>query len=97
MTESLEWKLIDMIKRGIISFQKNECVYVFRRKRNGHPRALKDNIGYFILSEDSDSLFVFQTDGTESSNTTPQLIKVHKTYMVNKKTLRDIKLNLILN
>ena len=93
ITESLEWKLVDMIKRGIISFQKNECVYVFRRKRNGHPRALKDNIGYFILSEDSDSLFVFQTDGTENT----AAIKVHKTYMVNKKTLRDIKLNLILD
>lgn len=90
ITESLEWKLVDMIKRGIISFQKNECVYVFRRKRNGHPRALKDNIGYFILSEDSDSLFVIQTDGVAA-------IKVHKTYMVNKKTLRDIKLNLILD
>lgn len=92
--ETIEWKLIDMIKRGIISFQKDDSVYVFRRKKNGHPRALKDNEEYFIRNIDSDSLFVAKhsTDGV--GWLAP--IRVHKTYMMNKNTLRDIKLNLIL-
>jgi hypothetical protein len=95
MTESETWKLVDMIKRGIISFQKDDSVYVFRRKKSGHPRALKDNEEYFVRNIDSDSLFVAQHSSDGIGWLSP--IRVHKTYMMNKQTLRQIKINSLLN
>ena len=95
MTEAETWKIVDMIKKGIISFQKDDPVYVFRRKKNGHPRALKDNEEYFVLNQDSDSLFVSQHSFDGVGWKSP--IRVHKTYMMNKQTLRQIKINSLLN
>ena len=56
----VEWKLVDMIKKGVITFQKGDVVKVFRRKVNGYPRGLKDDEEYFVRNIDSDSLFVAQ-------------------------------------
>jgi hypothetical protein len=90
----VEWKLVDMIKKGVITFQKGDVVKVFRRKVNGYPRALKDDEEYFVRNIDSDSLFVSQHSSDGIGWQAP--IRVHKTYMMNKTTLRDIKLNSIL-
>lgn len=89
------WKLKDMIKRGIITFQNNDTVIVFRRKSNGYPRHLKDGDEYIIQSVSCDSLFVSQhsTDGVGWN----QQIKVNKTYMIPKNILRDVKINSILD
>jgi hypothetical protein len=90
----VEWKLVDMIKKGVITFQKGDVVKVFRRKVNGYPRGLKDDEEYFVRNIDSDSLFVAQHSSDGIGWLSP--IRVHKTYMMNKTTLRDIKLNSIL-
>lgn len=90
----VEWKLVDMIKKGVITFQKGDVVKVFRRKVNGYPRGLKDDEEYFVRNIDSDSLFVAQHSSDGIGWLSP--IRVHKTYMMNKNTLRDIKLNSIL-
>jgi len=90
----VDWKLVDMIKKGIITFQKGDVVKVFRRKSNGYPGGLKDDEEYFIGSIDNDSLYVSKHSSDGIGFTQP--IKVHKTYMMNKNTLRDIKLNSIL-
>ena len=90
----VEWKLVDMIKKGVITFQKEDVVKVFRRKVNGYPRGLKDDEEYFVRNIDSDSLFVAQHSSDGIGWLSP--IRVHKTYMMNKNTLRDIKLNSIL-
>ena len=90
----VEWKRVDMIKKGVITFQKEDVVKVFRRKVNGYPRGLKDDEEYFVRNIDSDSLFVAQHSSDGIGWLSP--IRVHKTYMMNKNTLRDIKLNSIL-
>ena len=91
----VEWKLVDMIKKGVITFQKGDVVKVFRRKVNGYPRGLKDDEEYFVRNTDSDSLFVAQHSSDGIGWLSP--IRVHKTYMMNKQTLRQIKINSLLN
>ena len=81
----------DMIKSGKVSYLPNDEVVILRRKSNGYPRSIKDGISYFIKSIDSDGhLHVREKPpGLEWT----QSIRIHKTYMINKSILRDIKLN----
>lgn len=99
------WILKDKIKRGLISYNIGDEVVCFRRKSNGHPRGVKDNVIYTIKNIDDDGhLYIAtlssDTDSINSSSFTPnrsvrfmQPIRVHKTYMINKSELRNIKLN----
>ena len=90
------WKIKDNIKRGFISFEVGDEVVCFHRKGNGHPRAIKDSITYIIKSIDLDGhLLVAQHSSDGIGFLSP--IRVHKIYMIQKNTMRDIKLNSILN
>lgn len=86
------WVIKDNIKRGKTKFFIGDEVIVFRRKNNGHPRSLKDNENYIIRKIENDCLFVSKN----SSIIISELIKVHKTYMISKRYLREVKINSIL-
>jgi hypothetical protein len=89
-----DWKFDDMCKRGIITYDKGDEVIVFKRKSDGHPRSLKDDIIYTIYDVNVDGhLLVRFRQGTRWSQT----IKIHKKYVISKTQLRDIKINEILN
>ena len=89
------WKINDMIKRGIITYHKGDDVVIFKRKSNGYPVGIKDDVVYNIRVVERDSIYVAQhsSDGVGWL----QPIKVHKTYMISKRILRNIKLNSILD
>lgn len=84
------WTIKSNIRDGRVKFRVGDNVICFRRKTNGHPRKIKDDIEYTIKSIVNDDLLV-----TESIDWF-QAIKVHKTYMISKADLREIKINEIL-
>lgn len=84
----------DKIKQGEISYNIGDEVVVVRRKKNGHPRNLKDGISYIIRDIENDNLIVAEHSSDGIGFLQP--IKVHKTYVCNKSLLRDIKINDIL-
>jgi len=88
--------ITDKIKRGEISYNIGDQVVVFRRKSNGHPRSLKDDITYVVRGIDLDGHITVAQHSTDGVGFL-QSIRVHKMYMINKSTLRDIRLNSILN
>jgi hypothetical protein len=82
----------DRIMWGQITYSPGDEVVVYKRKQNGHPRALKDGVSYFIKSVQTDGhLEVREKSG--DGNGWMQPIKVHKMYVINRGILRDIKLN----
>jgi hypothetical protein len=86
------WILKDKIKRGLISYNIGDEVVCFHRKTNGYPRGIKDNSIYTIKNIDSDGhlhVAMRASDGVGFMRP----IRVHKTYMINKSELRNIKLN----
>jgi hypothetical protein len=88
------WCTIDDIKRGKIDFIAGDEVMFFRRKSNGYPKGLNDDDFYIVRKKENDSLIVAKhsLDGVGFL----QPIKVHKTYMISKRFLREIKINNIL-
>lgn len=88
------WCIIDDIKRGKTEFSEGDEVLVFRRKTNGHPRGLKDDKIYFVKKIENDCLIVAEHSSDGIGFLQP--IKVHKTYMISKRFLREIKINSIL-
>ena len=92
---SQEWRLADMIKKGMIPYAIGDKVVVFRRKSNGYPKSIKDNIEYTIKRVENQSIEVAlnSSDGVGWL----QSIKVHKTYMLPKYILRDINLKKLLD
>lgn len=86
--------LIGYIKNGSTDYKVGDKVICFRRNSRGHPRSIKDDVEYTIKSITYDDLFVATNslDGIGWS----QVIKVHKSYMISRKSLRDIKINEIL-
>ncbi len=89
------WILTDKIKRGIIGFQIGDEVICFHRKGNGHPRAIKDSTTYIVKNIDLDGHITVAEHSSDGVGFL-QPIRVHKTYMIQKNILRDIKLNEIL-
>jgi hypothetical protein len=89
------WTIKSNIRDGKVKFKVGDKVICFRRKTNGHPRKIKDDVEYTIKSIVNDDLFI----ATHSLNGIGwnQVIKVHKTYMIPKYILRDIKLNILLD
>lgn len=86
----------DQIKSGKISFNVGDEVICFRRKPNGHPRGIKDNVVYTIKEVNDDGhlqVAMRSNDGIGWMQT----IRVHKYYMIRRDLLRDIKLDSILN
>lgn len=86
------WKLTNLIKNGQVQYQIGDEVNLFKRKTNGHPRGIKDDKKYFILKIENENLEV-----TDNIKTKTKIIKVHKTYMIPKSYLRQIKINSILS
>jgi hypothetical protein len=86
--------LIGYIKNGSVDYKVGDKVICFRRNSRGHPRSIKDDVEYTIKSITYDDLYVARhsLDGIGWS----QVIKVHKSYMISRKALRDIKINEIL-
>lgn len=86
--------LIGYIKNGSVDYEVGDKVICFRRNSRGHPRSIKDDVEYTIKSITYDDLHVaaHSLDGIGWS----QVIKVHKSYMISRKSLRDIKINEIL-
>ena len=88
------WTIKSNIRDGKVRFKVGDKVIWFRRKTNGHPRKIKDDVEYTIKSIINDDLLVttHSLDGIGWNQT----IKVHKTYMISKVDLREIKINEIL-
>ncbi len=89
------WKIVDAIKRGLIVYNVDDVVTIFRRKSNGYPMNIKDNVEYTIRNVYFDTIYVatHSLDGIGWNSP----IKVHKTYMISKNDLREFKLNKILD
>jgi hypothetical protein len=82
----------DLIKRGFLTYNLGDDVILFRRKNNGYPNKIKDEIIYTIEEINHDGhVFIREKDSEPSVR-----IKVHKSYLINKSILREIKLNSIL-
>jgi hypothetical protein len=88
------WTIVNQIKNGRITYKVGDKVICFRRKTNGHPRRIKDYVEYTIKSITNDDFHVatHSLDGIGWNNE----IKIHKTYMISKNELREIKINQIL-
>ncbi len=79
------WKIKDNIKSGFIEFNVDDVVILFRRKGK-NPRNIVFNKDYIVRYKDDNALGV-------SSLNDDQIFKIHKTYMVPKSYIRDIKIN----
>ena len=92
---SKEWKITDMIKKGMISYQLDDEGVIFRRKSNGYPSGIKDDIDYTIKRVEGEAIYVVihSSDGIGWL----QPIKVHRTYMIPKYALREVNLNSLLS
>ena len=90
-----EWKISDMIKKGMIAYQVNDEVVLFRRKSNGYPAGIKENIEYTIKKVEGEAIYValHSSDGVGWL----QPIKVNRTYMIPKYALREANLNRLLS
>lgn len=86
------WVTRDKIKRGLITYNVGETVVLFRRKK-AYPK-LEDDVEYTIQSIENDFLLVRKHSGDGIGWTAP--IKVHKTYVISKSGLRDIKIDILL-
>lgn len=86
------WIIRDKIKRGLISYHVGETVVLFRRKKT-YPK-LEDDVEYTIQSIENDFLFVRKNNPNGLGYSQP--IKVHKTYVISKSGLRDIKIDILL-
>ena len=91
-----EWVLKDMIKRGTIPYNVGDEVTILRRKKNGHPRSIKDGVTYIVKSIDMDGHITVAQHSSDGVGFL-QPIRVHKMYLMNKSLLREIKLNSILS
>lgn len=87
------WKIEDSIKRGIIDYQVGDEVVIFKRKKNGHPRSIKDDTTYIIKKIDYDGHLHVIPKNFNIVHAT----RVHKMYMIQLSILREIKLNSIFN
>ena len=86
--------LIGYIKNGSVDYKVGDKVICFRRKTNGHPRRIKDDVEYTIKEINQDDLIV--TNHSLDGIGWNVGIKVHKTFMISRKELREIKINEIL-
>ena len=83
----------DGIDRSQITFFVGQKVFVFRRKPNGYPRALKDGKPYFIKRIENDCLVLYQDESVTAALFQPKEFKVHRTYLIPIEYLRDEIIN----
>jgi len=84
-----------MIKRGVITYKVGDEVVLLKRKRTGYPVQVEDGVTYIIKDIENDNLLIAKHSSDGIGWLQP--IKVHKTYLINKSKLRDIKINSILD
>lgn len=90
------WSIVSKIRHGKVSYKPGDKVICFRRKTNGYPKKIKDNVEYTIRSIHHDHLIVNLVVDPVSPWPSKDDIKIHKTYMISKTDLREIKINVIL-
>jgi len=84
------------IKDNLIQFKIGDEVLIYRRKgKRGYPKSIEDNVVYTIRNIENDFLIIAKHSNDGIGWMTP--IKIHKTYMISKNIIRDIKLDIILN
>lgn len=88
MERSKTW-FNDLFDRNKICFQQGERVVLFRRKANGYPRALEDNVIYRVLRHDVDNLILVKDEAFDLFNgnafinsSREKEIKVHRSYVI---------------
>jgi ferredoxin-fold anticodon binding domain-containing protein len=91
----MSWVLKNMIKSGVITYEVGDEVVLLKRKKTGYPKSIEDGEVYTIKDIENDHLII--TKHSSDGIGWLQPIKVHKTYLINKSKLRDIKINSILN
>lgn len=84
----------DKLRQGDITYNVDDEVVVVRRKKNGYPHSLKDDVIYIVRRIENDNLIIAQHSSDGVGFLSP--IKVHRTYVCNKSLLRDIKIDDIL-
>jgi hypothetical protein len=88
------WKLKDTIMSGGIAYTIGDRVIVFRRKGNGYPRQLKDGTTYVVIRLWGESVEVLEEGKDLGSR--PNGYKVHKSFLIQKDTYREIKIDELL-
>ena len=84
--------LKDYIKRNIVKHNINDIVYLYKRKGNGYPKSMKYDTPYRINKIENDFVYL----DLENDGKVYDLIKVHKTYVISKNSMRDIQINRLL-
>ena len=79
----------------MITYQVNDKVVLFRKKSNGYPTGIKEDVEYTIKKVEGEAIYVaiHSSDGVGWL----QPIKVHRTYMIPKYALREANLNRLLS
>lgn len=89
--------IVDRIRDGKVTYNIGELVTCFRRNSRGHPKKIKDNVEYKIISKNIEDLIIIDayhfSDIHKIGN---DRIKVHRSYMISKAALRELKINEIL-
>jgi hypothetical protein len=88
------WKLVDKIKSGSVTYSPGDELILIRRKSNGYPNAIKDDEQWFLKKEDREFLIIAK----RSLNGIGWLQekRIHRTYLIPKYYLREIKLEELL-
>jgi len=88
------WKLIDKIKSGAVTYSPGDALLLIRRKSNGYPNAIKDDEQWILKKVDGEFLIIrrHSSDGVGWL----QEKRIHRTYFVPKNYLRDLKLEELL-
>jgi hypothetical protein len=88
MERSKTW-FKDLYKSDKINFVIGDKVVLFRRKGNGYPRALEENVIYRILRFENENLIVTKEESYEAFNQSSFIttskhreIKVHRSYVI---------------
>lgn len=72
-------------KDNVHKFQEGDKVVVFRRKKNGHPKYLKDGVVYGVKGINGDDVII-SSDGLYGSKID---YKIHKSYLIDIQFIRD--------
>lgn len=89
------WKIKDKIKNGTIDFNVGDEIVVFRRKKSGHPRSIKDGVRFYVSKVEKEFLMV--AEHTPDGIGWMPSVKVHKYYVIPKYIWREIRLSTILD
>lgn len=89
------WIIKNKIISGEIPFKTGDKVILFRRKgKKGYPKLIKDNDEYIVTGVVNDFLVISKHSLDGIGFLTPY--RIHKTYMIQKSLMRDIKIDEIL-